>query len=176
MKTKVIITFLAIFILCGGKPVQAGIVNPNSVVVDDIEYYIQTDKLVYNLGENVEILYKVTNLRDVSVTFDFPRDPVYQFEVEQGVEQIWNVPKLVYFIETSITLLPGEYKVFPLSPPLIWNMRDNEDNLVDVGNYNVIGRLYGYDFTEVSVPINIVPEPATIIVLGLGILGMRIKE
>jgi len=29
---------------------------------DAIEYYIQTDKAVYNLGENVEILYSVTNM------------------------------------------------------------------------------------------------------------------
>ncbi len=173
MKTKVIITILVISILYGANIAQAGIVNPNSVVVDDIEYYIQTDKSVYNLGENVEMLYKVTNLRDVSVTFDFPVDPVYQFEVEQGGEQIWNAPKFVYFIETSITLLPGEYKEFPLSPPLVWNMRDNEDNLVDIGTYNVIGRLYGYDFSEVSVPINIVPEPITISLLGAGILLLR---
>jgi hypothetical protein len=41
---------------------KATLVDSNSIVEDGIEYYIQTDKAVYDLGGNVEILYRVTNV------------------------------------------------------------------------------------------------------------------
>lgn len=43
---------------------RATLVNSNSVVEDGVEYYIQTDKSVYDLGENVQILYRVTNVSE----------------------------------------------------------------------------------------------------------------
>jgi hypothetical protein len=54
-------------------------VNSNSIIQDDIEYYIQTDKSVYNLGEDVEMLYRVTNLRSEDVEFYFPNSPAWNF-------------------------------------------------------------------------------------------------
>lgn len=45
--------------------------DSNSIIKDSIEYYIQTDKSVYDLGENVEMLFKVTNLRDEEWTFGY---------------------------------------------------------------------------------------------------------
>jgi hypothetical protein len=144
--------------------------NSNSIILDEIEYYIQTDKSVYNLGENVEMLYRVTNLRDESVTFGFPHYPGYQFLVEKDGEQIWDAPKGWLQVPTGLRLLPGETREFPndYAPPLIWPMRDNENNLVDLGTYNVIGGLYGYDYTKVAVPIDIVPEPSSFLLLALG--------
>ncbi len=39
----------------------ANSVNSNSIVKGDIEYYLQTDKAVYEAGETVQKLYRVTN-------------------------------------------------------------------------------------------------------------------
>jgi len=43
----------------------------------------------------------------------------------------------------------------------VWDMRDNKNNLVDVGKYSAIGGLYAgtgnYVSTKVSVPIEIIP-------------------
>ena len=36
----------------------------NSLVEDGIEHYIQADKAVYGLGEHVQVLYRMTNLRE----------------------------------------------------------------------------------------------------------------
>ncbi len=41
---------------------KANLIDSNSIVQDDIEYYMQTNKSVYDLGEDVELLYRVTNL------------------------------------------------------------------------------------------------------------------
>jgi hypothetical protein len=151
--------------------------NSNFQIVNDIKFYIETDKAVYNLGENVEMTYKVTNLRDESVTFNFGHFPVFQFSIEKDNEQIWSVPTVWFEGSSQFTLLPGETREFPdlveFPPPLIWNMRNNEDELVGLGRYNIIGELYNgfeYDYTKTSVPINIVPEPTTIILLSFGLL------
>ena len=138
-----------------------GRVNSNSKVVDGIEYYIQTDKAVYNLGENVEMLYRVTNLGDEEVTFGFPGSPEWNFWVERDGENIWTAVEGWWWIGSGFTLAPSEYKEYPY----LWDMRDHENNLlVNVGGYSVIGGLDGaatefYDFTRISVGIKIVPEP-----------------
>ena len=147
--------------------------NSNTVIRDDIEYYIQTDKSAYNLGEDVEMMYRVTNLRDENVTFNFSHFPVYQFWVEQDGEQIWNAIGSRLPVLLELTLLPGESREFPddFPPPFIWDMKVN-GNFVDPGTYNVIGGLYDgpgkYDYAKVAVSIDIIPEPSTLILFGVG--------
>ncbi len=63
-------------ILITERSAKANLVNSNSIVEDDIEYYMQTDKDVYDLGENVEMLYRVTNLGSEDVSFTFPNGPI----------------------------------------------------------------------------------------------------
>ena len=70
MKAKFTIA-MALLIIALPAICQATPVNFNTVEIDDIEYYIQTDKSVYNLTENVEILFRVTNLRDEEWTFNY---------------------------------------------------------------------------------------------------------
>ncbi|MHC4412663.1 MAG: hypothetical protein ACYSW6_06805, partial [Planctomycetota bacterium] len=82
MKRKIVkITALAI-IMCFSISANATPVNWNAIEVNDVEYYVQTDKSVYNLGENVEMLYKVTNLSNANVMFGFSSTPEWNFWVE----------------------------------------------------------------------------------------------
>jgi hypothetical protein len=173
-RRREIVTGLIVITLCLTSFSKAE--NSNFQIMDNIKYYIQTDKSTYNLGENVKMLYRVTNLRDESVTLIFPHYPEYQFCVEQNNNRIWDAIGYRLLVMTYLTLLPGETKEFPddFTPPFIWYMRNNGNELVNLGTYNVIGELYDrkgtYDYTKVSVPINIIPEPATFILLGLGFL------
>jgi hypothetical protein len=161
---KIIILLLLVIIMLAASETCATPANSNSMIHDDIEYYIQTNKSVYILGESVEMLYRVTNLGDEDVTFWFPHTPVWNFWVEKDGENIWRAVNRWYGLITEFTLSPGEPKEFPdISLPYIWNMRDSENNLVDAGKYNVIGGLYDgsehYDYTKVAVLIKIIPEP-----------------
>ena len=138
-------------------------VNSNSIVVDGIEYYIQTDKSVYKLEEDVKMLYKVTNLRDEDVTFTFGGSPEWNFWVEKDGEVIWRAVEGWWAEGTAFTLAPNEYKEFRY----VWDMKDHKGNLViDIGKYNVLGRLDGgssanpddyYSFSSVAVGIETVP-------------------
>lgn len=172
----------AIAVLAFAGTAGAGpLVNPNSIVVDDVEYYVQTDKYLYDLGEYVEMLYRVTNLGTEDVTFTFPHRPEWNFWVEKDGVEIWVATEGWTQMGSQFTLGPDEFKEFPdTNTPSIWDMRNKQNNLVDVGEYDVMGWLYdgmgGYDYTEVSVPIQIVPEPATILLLSVGIIGIRRKR
>jgi hypothetical protein len=138
-------------------------VNSNSKVVDDIEYYIQTDKAVYKLGENVQMLYRVTNLGDQEVSMWFPHSPVYNFWVAEDGQDIWRAVNGWWDVITTLVLAPGESKEFPdYYPPQIWDMRDRDGNLVSPGKYTVTSGLYAgsglWDFTRVSVNVRIISD------------------
>jgi hypothetical protein len=61
-------------------------------------------------------------------------------------------------------------------------MKDYSDVPVSLGEYNVIGGFdagaaYKYEYSNVAVPITVVPEPSTLAILltGLSILVMKKK-
>ena len=139
--------------------------DSNSIVKDDIEYYMQTDKHTYHFGEDVEMLYRVTNLGEEDVTFNFTHIPEWNFWVEKNGETIFRAVNGWRAEISEFTLSFSESKEFPLiNPSYLWNMEDYEGNLVNAGEYNVIGGLfdgyYNYNHTKVSVPIEIIPPPA----------------
>jgi hypothetical protein len=176
MKKKIILSVLGL-LLCFGGLVQATI-NSNSKVLDGIEYYVQTDKFTYQLGEHVEMLYKITNLSEQSITFTLPQSPVWNFWAEKDDSQIWQAVNGWWLEITPVTLAPGQSRQFPdLGPPFLWDLRDSTGNIVGIGNYDIIGGLYGpsgnFDYTKVSVPIVIIPEPASLIFLAIGLPVVR---
>jgi len=161
---------------------KATLVNSNSIVQDGIEYYIQTDKSVYDLGESVEMLYRVTNLGDEDVTIGsvvFDQLAYYDFWIMQDGSQIWSYPYLS--IVTDVTAFHlGPYESKELQT--VWNMINdngttwlpNDDFPVNIGIYDVIGELdliIGERF-PLSVPIQIIPEPSTFVLLWVGLMAV----
>ncbi len=164
---------------------KAVLVDSNSsIVVDNIEYYMQTNKSVYDLGESVEMLHRVTNLRNEPLTFVFAYQQQCSFEVWDGETRIWWWPKLISPAGSIFTLQPGEFKEFLKD----WDMmNDNgtttptDDFLVSPGIYDVSGQVWGSTSDgiipeSVSVPIQIIPEPATILLFGLGLLLVKTRR
>jgi hypothetical protein len=156
--------------------------NSNSVIEDNIEYYMQTNKSVYDLGESVEMLYRVTNLGVEITIFDFPLAESEQclFTVEEKGVRIWGRRVDFSRVISELKLNPGEFKEYTG----VWNMTaDNgtlnpdDDWLISLGTYDVVGRLNltggtysGDDTTKVAVPITVIPEAATVLLLAFGSL------
>ena len=178
MKTRLWKIILAILLL----PVCAdATVNSNSKVLDEIEYYVQTDKFIYQLSDHVEMLYKITNLSEQSITFTLPQSPVWNFWAEKDSAQIWQGWWTGFSVVTHLTIATGESRMFPMSsenPPFKWNLKDNNGNVVGIDNYDIIGGLYSqsgnYDYTKISVPIVIIPEPTSLIFLSIGLPILRV--
>jgi hypothetical protein len=181
MKTIISAITLAVLVL-GITPIAMAVPNSNSIIQDGIEYYTQTDKAVYELGEDVEMLYRVTNLTDVNVVFYLPNSPAWNFWVEKDGENIWTAVEGWYAFSSGFTLAPGEFKEFPVfSPYYVWDMRNNENNLINVGEYDVIGgfdagEAENYYYSRVSVPITIVPEPSSLAILLAGAVYLTRKR
>ena len=182
MKRRIVSITALTIIVCFSSYVSAEPVNWNAIEVNDIEYYMQTDKSVYESGEDVEMLFRVTNLGTETVTFMFGGSPEWNFWVEQNDDPVWQAVEGWYTQIVWLTLDSSEYKEYPY----LWDMRDSEDILVGYGEYNVIGGFDAgtsldnrmWEFTEVAVPVTIIPEPSSlaIFIAGLSILAKKNKH
>jgi len=179
MRCRIEIAVLVAVAFVFGMPsmVCATLINSNSIIEYDIEYYIQTDKSVYGLGEDVEMLYRVTNVGEGDATFWFGGSPEWNFWVEKDGQHIWKAVNGWYLDITQFTLSPGGYKEYPY----IWDMRDDEDILVSAGEYSVIGGFdagaaENYEYSKVSVGVEIVPEPTSITLLTVGLFGVILNR
>lgn len=127
-------------------------VNSNVIVEDGIECYVQTSKSVYTLGENVEMLFRVTNLTGEEVLIPCGRAHEFNLLVQKDGQTIWMKVKGWVGFSPGVEILDGE----SVERGHNWNMKDNNDNLVEPGVYNVVGIIYG-PLTEVKVAITIIP-------------------
>ncbi|UCE99960.1 MAG: PEP-CTERM sorting domain-containing protein [Planctomycetota bacterium] len=174
------VVLIAVALASSARDATAVVVNSNSIVQDNIEYVMQTDKSVYNLGENVQMLYGVINRGNDSVTFHFDYVVQYYFTAESNGKLIWDEPKANFPALTSFTLLPGYFKQYTET----WNMRNNQGEFITVGSYEITGSLGPFSldiedqnrYVPVSVQIQVVPEPATICLFGLGSLILLRKR
>jgi len=180
----IVCTGIVILFLTGNA--KATLVDSNSIVRDGIEYYVQTNKSVYILGESVEILYRVTNLTDnpVSIGEKSLFSPDYDVIItDDGDAKVWQ-----YILTLPPPPTPPETTMFHLEPyeskeyQTTWDLtNDNgtsdriDDFPVDPGMYNITGELNLYFWEEivpVSVSVEIIPEPTAITLLGAGFLGI----
>jgi len=162
---------------------KATLVNSNSLIEDNIEYYMQTDKAVYDLGENVEILYRVTNLRDEEWRVDgfFPIMDITVAGREREVfNTIWNWSwdKVHPMGPVVFRLQPGESgEISGIWPQIDLNgsVEIEEHTQVPLGIYRTIGVFYP-THSSIAVDITIIPEPATLALLGLGLAGLVVRS
>jgi hypothetical protein len=133
--------------------------DPNCIITDGIEYYIHTDKHVYELGEYTEILYRITNLTDevwvVSRGAGRARDVLVEAKEGENFRVVWRF-NWEYPIPPGpgegVALKPGE----SAERKVLWPQFDMKGpDLGDYtqtppGIYRITGTVDGY---------RIIPEP-----------------
>ncbi len=128
---------------------------------DDLEYSLETDKTIYQLGETVYATHTITNPLDVPVDVEFAQESGFDLWVLKNGERIWQQYTAFKCVIWTRTFAPGEILEFDYT----WDMTDNDGNAVLPGEYELVGVIYGHG-RNVSTNITIVPEPAMVTLMG----------
>jgi hypothetical protein len=162
---------------------KATLITSESLIADDIEYYIRTDKSVYALGEDVEILLRITNLRNEERTFGYMPpllDILVAAKEGENFRTVWfsSWDRIVPAGPAVVRLQPGEsVELNGIWPQLdlndSWEIKDHAQ--VSAGSYAIGGRIGRSRFNDtissapVSVEVAVIPEPASLILFALGL-------
>ncbi|MBW8000596.1 MAG: hypothetical protein FVQ80_01060 [Planctomycetes bacterium] len=153
MKTKLL---LIVIVLTLASPLVNAAIVSNSIIVNDIEYYIQTDKAVYTLGEDVEMLFRATNLKEEDTIIYCYQSPEINFFVQQDDLTVWLLNHFFLAHSPGIEIPASESKQWAWT----WDKKDDIGHPLGVGTYNVFGIMYASSGDiDVGVEIAIVPEP-----------------
>jgi len=146
----------------------------------ELVYLIETDKEVYQLGEEVRITHRAVNQGEVDVTIRFGWAPGFEFCIVAGDESMEPWFQARSPVIWWLTLTPGESYITEWT----WDMTDRDGIPLAPGNYDIVGVshgaldpvLPGVDYPDVPVTsITIVPEPGMLgfVSLGFGVLLRR---
>jgi hypothetical protein len=163
---------------------QATFVDANAVE-DGLEYYIRIDKGVYDLGEPIEMLSRLTNVGDE--IFNVAEFGIYSISFELTRPQ-GDTLFATYFGPPFLPMPPGLPDIISLNPgeyiETLWPITSDrwgtdgewvEEPFSTVGQYSISSKyltfiLIGGPSSLVSGPLDfeLIPEPSTIFLLGLG--------
>jgi len=180
---RAIIAVVAVLAWGGAREARAVLlpVNSSTVVHDGIEYYIQTDKAVYDLGEDVEVLFRITNLTEDVWSRSGPCSIMNAVvtSTQQGAETIlWGEPFACGSHSQILTLATQE----SMEIDLAWPQIDEYYVSVPPGRYEVIGTIFYksnaviVEDHPVSVEVTVIPEPATMTILAYGLTLLVLKR
>jgi len=140
----------------------------------ELVYSIETDKQVYQLGEEVRITHRAVNEGDADVTIRFGWAPGFEFYIlAEGVMiEPWYQARspVIWWLALS----PGESYVSEWT----WDMTDRDGNPLGPGAYDIVGVshggpdpvLPGMDYPDVAVTsITIVPEPGMLALVSVSL-------
>ena len=175
---------------------QGTLVDAN-VVEDGLEYYIRIDKGVYDLGETIELLHRLTNVG--GQTLNVCDLDIYTVSLELTRPEGDTLSYPFYYagitppmppgLPDIITLNPGEYieRRYHITS-LTWGSYAVpelvEEPFSTVGKYSIILK-YNNSLPEAQGPLRlepdaldfvIIPEPASIALLGLGLTSLLVRK
>ena len=153
--------------------------------------YIETDKTFYDLGEEVHVLYRLTNLGDTTgwaISTDMePQADIWVYgDVFGPGKWDFSVPGMWWDFYSHFSFEQGYYWLEPggmLEFSGTWDMTDSSGMAVPPGTY-MVSALAQSTTENVWVmggilngaTITIMPEPGTLLLLGIGMAGAVITR
>jgi hypothetical protein len=180
-----------IVILAVVIPAKATFVDANAVD-EGLEYYIRINKGVYDLGEAIEMLCKVTNVSDQTLNVSEPTlTYTVNFELTRPEGDILFAPAWITRprppgLPDIITLNPGEYieKLYDITL-CEWGSDGQvvEEPFSILGHYSIISEYdnrHGGEGPLIletgPLDLEIIPEPASVFLLGMGSVFLLFRQ
>ncbi len=147
--------------------VMAGYVGMVGATVVDIS--VATDKEIYQLNEDVIVFVTAYNPNQEPVTLGFPSALTTTYLMD-GVFN-WSEGKVFAPSGLQLTIEAHEFATWELTHGSI------EMGLyaLNLGVHSVVGEVVGYGQSE-AVEFEVIPEPATIVILSFGVFWVRKKR
>jgi len=150
MRLAIISTVICAASLCA-IPAQATLVDISAT----------TNKPVYELGEEVVVFIIAYNPNPEPVTLHFGSTLVAKY-IMDGIFD-WSQNKGFLDVYLELTIEPYEFQT--------WKPKHSISEMkiypLDIGIHTVVGEVVGYG-QSAPVEFNVVPEPATFVLFGLG--------
>ena len=135
----------------------------NAAIVD---IGVETDKPTYLLEEPVTVFVTAYNPNPEAVTLGFGSTLQATYLMNDVFD--WSEGKGFADVVTSVTIEPDD--------SYVWDLTHGLDEMMlyplDVGIHTVVGEVVGYG-QSATIEFEVVPEPATVLLLGFGGLILR---
>lgn len=131
-----------------------------------IEVSVETDKDVYQLGEDVTVFVTAYNPNQESVILGFGSSLTSTYLMDGHFD--WSEGKVFVPSGSLLTIQANE--------SFTWNrthgIRERELYALDVGVHSVVGEVVGHGQSD-AISFEVIPEPATLLLLLVGVPIIR---
>jgi len=159
MKAKIIGLISVVVILGFAMMARAAIVDVSTA----------TNKVTYFLGEEVTVFVIAYNPNPEPVTLGFPTT----LQASYLMDDVFNWSEHRQFVQ-----IPTGARIEPYDS-CTWNLSHDSHAMMiyplDVGFHSVVGEVVGYGHSA-PVEFEVIPEPMSVLLLGIGIVGVRAKH
>ena len=159
MKTRILGIIAAALVL--------GFVGMAKATIVDVS--VATDKASYSLGEEVVVSVTAYNPNPEPVTLGFPTS----LQVSYLMDGVFNLSDHMVFTPIPTGRIIQPYDSYS------WNLSHDSHAMtiypLDVGTHTVVGEVVGYG-QSAPLQFEVIPEPSSISLLAIGIVGVRAKH
>ena len=143
-------------------------------------YTLESDRATYDLGENLDILFQISNAGDADLVYRLSCSPGIEIQIFREQELAWESATIHMPAFQDITILPGD----SVGRCVMWDQTDRFGVEVEPGSFELRGVIHGnphplmmgVHYPELpSAQIQIVPEPSVVMLLST-IAMIRLKR
>jgi hypothetical protein len=134
--------------------------NGNPIEIGAIEFFLRSDKFTYDVGEPVDLLFRITNRGSDPVVLHSEVARNFGLFVAQNDDIVWWAGGPIYSPGGGLSIPLDAGQSFEMH--YVWNMTHDFGGEISPGDYQAYGFFNGapYPPGPLQVPMTVIPEPS----------------